>query len=153
MDSLTARFYRDVFLPYVDFLKAKYRFHRRFSHAKRVWEDRLNAKELVNGPYLEKSQVYRDGVSLDEMSLHEGTKQTIRKRLGERSLWRHQTDALQLVLGGRNTVVANLFCEHGRVRRAAASCRIFDQHFLMNQVFDVAQGSVGRAFGELRPLR
>lgn len=106
MDSLTARFQRDVFLPYVDFLKAKYRFHRTFSHAKRVWEERLAAKELVNGPYLEKSQIYKDGLSLDELPLHESTKQTIRKRLGERSLWKHQTDALQLILSGRNTVVA-----------------------------------------------
>ena len=106
MDSLTARFQKEVFLPYVDFLKAKYRFHRTFAHAKRIWEERLTAKELVNGPYLEKSQVYKEGTSLNELPLHEKTRETIRKRLGERLLWKHQTDALQLILGGKNAVVA-----------------------------------------------
>jgi RAD3-like DEAD/DEAH box helicase/helicase-like protein/uncharacterized protein DUF1998 len=106
MDSLTARFHKEVFLPYVDLMKAKYRFHRAFGHAKTVWEERLTAKELVNGPYLEKSQVYKEGVALDQLSLHEKTKATIRKRLGDRALWKHQTDALQLVLDGRNAVIA-----------------------------------------------
>lgn len=106
MDSLTARFQKEVFLPYVDFLKAKYRFHRTFSHAKHIWEERLTAKELVNGPYLEKSQVYEEGISLNDLPLHEKTRETIRRRLGERPLWKHQTDALQLILGGMNTVVA-----------------------------------------------
>lgn len=106
MDSLTARFQKEVFLPYVDFLKAKYRFHRTFAHAKRIWEERLTAEELVNGPYLEKSQVYKEGIDLNELPLHEKTRETVRKRLGERSLWKHQTDALQLVLGGKNAVVA-----------------------------------------------
>jgi ATP-dependent helicase YprA (DUF1998 family) len=106
MDSLTARFHKEVFLPYVDLMKAKYRFHRAFGHAKTVWEERLTAKELVNGPYLEKSQVYKEGAALDQLSLHEKTKATIRKRLGDRALWKHQTDALQLVLDGRNAVIA-----------------------------------------------
>jgi DEAD/DEAH box helicase/Helicase conserved C-terminal domain len=106
MDSLTARFHKDVFLPYVELLKAKYRFHRAFGHAKNIWEERLTAKELVNGPYLEKSQVYKEGAALDQLPLHEKTKATIRKRLGERTLWKHQTDALQLVLNGKNTVIA-----------------------------------------------
>ncbi len=48
MDSLTARFHKEVFLPYLDLMKAKYRFHRAFGHAKTVWEERLTAKELVN---------------------------------------------------------------------------------------------------------
>jgi RAD3-like DEAD/DEAH box helicase/helicase-like protein/uncharacterized protein DUF1998 len=106
MDSLAARFHSEVFLPYVDLLKAKYRFHSAFEHARRVWEERLTAKELVNGPYLEKSQVYKPGMTLDALALHEGTKATIRKRLGERVLWKHQTDALQLVLNGKNAVIA-----------------------------------------------
>jgi hypothetical protein len=106
MDSLTARFHKEVFLPYVELLKAKYRFHRAFGHAKCIWEERLTAKELVNGPYLEKSQVYKEGAALDELPLHEMTKATIRKRLGERTLWKHQTDALQLVLNGKNAVIA-----------------------------------------------
>jgi len=106
MDSLTARFHKEVFLPYVELLKAKYRFHPAFEHAKCTWEERLSAKELVNGPYLEKSQVYEEGAALDALPLREGTKATIRKRLGERGLWRHQTDALQLILNGKNAVIA-----------------------------------------------
>jgi hypothetical protein len=43
-------------------------------------------KELVNGPYLEKSQVYKEGAALERLSLHEKTKATIRKRLGDRAL-------------------------------------------------------------------
>jgi len=106
MDSLTARFHNEVFLPYVDLMKAKYRFHSAFGHARAIWEAKLTAKELVNGPYLEKSQVYKEGAELDKLSLHEKTKATIRKRLGDRALWKHQTDALQLVLGGKNAVIA-----------------------------------------------
>lgn len=106
MDSLTARFHKEVFLPYVELLKAKYRFHPAFEHAKCTWEDRLTAKELVNGPYVEKSQVYEEGAALDALPLHEGTKATIRRRLGERGLWKHQTDALQLILKGKNAVIA-----------------------------------------------
>jgi hypothetical protein len=106
MDSLTARFQKEVFLPYVDFLKAKYRFHQAFAHAKRVWEERLTSRELVNGPYLEKSLVYQEGISPNELPLHEKTRETIRKRLGGRTLWKHQTDALQLILRGKNAVVA-----------------------------------------------
>lgn len=106
MDSLTARFHKEVFLPYVDLMKAKYRFHCAFGHARAIWEERLTAKELVNGPYLEKSQVYKEGAELNELSLHEKTKATIRKRLGDHALWKHQTDALQLVLGGKNAVIA-----------------------------------------------
>ena len=106
MDSLTARFHKDVFLPYLELMKAKYRFHRAFEHAKKIWEERLSAKELVNGPYLEKSQVYKEGADLNELSLHEKTRATIRKRLGDRPLWKHQTEAIQLVLGGKNAVIA-----------------------------------------------
>ena len=106
MDSLTTRFQEEVFSPYVDFLKAKYRFHRTFAHAKRVWEERLTSRELVNGPYLEKAQVYQEGISPNELPLHGKTRETIRKRLGGRPLWKHQTDALQLILSGKNAVVA-----------------------------------------------
>jgi ATP-dependent helicase YprA (DUF1998 family) len=106
MDSLTARFHTDVFLPYVELLKAKYRFHHDFEHAKRTWEESLTAKELVNGPYLEKSQIYKEGAALDALPLHEGTKATIRKRLEKRGLWKHQTDALQLILNSKNAVIA-----------------------------------------------
>jgi ATP-dependent helicase YprA (DUF1998 family) len=106
MDSLTARFETKVFSPYLDLLKSGYRFHPVFAHAKRIWEEKLTATELVNGPYLEKSQIYQEGFALDELPLQDKTKATIRKRLGERELWRHQTDALQLILSGMNAAIA-----------------------------------------------
>jgi ATP-dependent helicase YprA (DUF1998 family) len=106
MDSLTTRFQNEVFRPYLDLLKAEYRFHPSFDHARQMWEAKLTADELVNGPYLEKSQIYQEGELLSALSLHESTKATIVKQLGERRLWRHQTDALQLILKGNNAVIA-----------------------------------------------
>lgn len=99
MDSLTARFNKEVFSPYLDLLKAEYRFHPQFAHAKQMWEERLTMKELVRGPYLEKSQMYAPGEPLAELPLHEKTLATIRKRLGGRPLYKHQTDALNLRIG------------------------------------------------------
>jgi hypothetical protein len=106
MDSLTTRFYDEVFSPYLDLLKAEYRFHPKFEHAKRGWEESLTMKELVNGPYLEKSQMYAPGDPLDTLPLHTKTVETVRERLGGRSLYKHQTDALKLVLGEKNAVIA-----------------------------------------------
>ena len=106
MDSLTARFQREVFLPYLDLLKTGYRFHPVFDQAKKMWEEKLTADELVHGPYLEKSHIYQEGVSLEELPLHEKTKKTIQKRLGGRNLWKHQTDAVRLILDDANTVIA-----------------------------------------------
>lgn len=54
MDSLTARFQKEVFLPYLELLKSGYRFHRIFEQAKKAWEAKLTAEELIHGPYLEK---------------------------------------------------------------------------------------------------
>jgi len=106
MESLNTRFEKEVFTPYRDLLKAEYRIHEQFKHAKRIWEEKLTMKELVNGPYLEKSQMYAPGESLDQLQLHENTKATISKRLGGRSLYKHQTDALKLILFGQNAVIA-----------------------------------------------
>lgn len=106
MDSLTARFDREVFLPYLELLKAQYRFHPVFVDAKRAWEEKLTAQELVNGPYLEKSQIYQDGKPLDAVGLHEKTTATIHKRLSGRPLWKHQTNALELLLSGKNAVIS-----------------------------------------------
>ncbi|MFQ5676540.1 MAG: DEAD/DEAH box helicase, partial [bacterium] len=106
MDSLTARFQKEVFFPYLELLKAQYRFHPIFVAAKKIWEEKLTAQELVNGPYLEKSQIYKDGKPLDALGLHENTASTIRQRLGRRPLWKHQTDALELLLSGTNAVIS-----------------------------------------------
>ena len=106
MDSLTTRFQKEVFKPYLDLLKAEYRFHPSFDHARQMWEAKLTPDELVNGPYLEKSQIYQEGEPLSALPLQESTKATILKRLAGRSLWSHQTEALQLVLNGNNAVIA-----------------------------------------------
>lgn len=106
MDSLTTRFEAEVFSPYLDLLKAEYRFHPQFEHAKRIWEESLTIRELVNGPYLEKSQMYAPGDPLDALPLHAKTVETVRERLGGRSLYKHQTEALKLVLAGKNAVIA-----------------------------------------------
>ncbi len=106
MDSLTARFNTEVFGPYLALLKAQYRFHSQFSHAKQMWEQRLTMEELIRGPYLEKAQIYAEGEPLDKISLHEKTRATIKTRLGGRSLYRHQTDALKLLLAGENSIIA-----------------------------------------------
>lgn len=100
MESLTTRFHKEVFLPYLELLKAQYRIHPAFDHAKQTWEAKLSAQELVNGPYLEKAQNYGPGALLESLSLHPKTIETIRQRLSGHGLWKHQTDALRLLLAG-----------------------------------------------------
>src|SRR5262249_37781222 len=97
MRSLTARFYDEVFIPYLGLLKAEYRFHPTFTYAKQIWEEKLTVPELVNGPYLEKTQSYASE-PVDNLPLHPKTLATIRKKLGERDLYTHQAEALKLVL-------------------------------------------------------
>ncbi|MBL8203987.1 MAG: DEAD/DEAH box helicase [Blastocatellia bacterium] len=106
MESLTTRFEKEVFNPYVEFLRSTYRIHPDFAHVKKAWEEKLTMQELVNGPYLEKSQMYAPGDGLDTMFLHEKTRVTINHRLSGRSLYKHQTDALKLILNGQNAVIA-----------------------------------------------
>lgn len=107
MDSLTKRFTNEVFNPYIELLRAEYRFfHPIFDYAKEVWEEKLTEEELVNGPYLEKSQIYAPGEDLDSLPLHSKTIDTIRNRLNGRHLYRHQTDALKLLLNDKNAVIA-----------------------------------------------
>jgi hypothetical protein len=90
MDSLTTRFQKQVFEPYLDLLKAEYRIHPTFDHARQMWEAKLTADELVNGPYLEKSQIYQEGEPLSGLPLHESTKATVLKRLAGRSAYSAQ---------------------------------------------------------------
>lgn len=104
MESLTSRFHKEVFLPYLDLLKAQYRIHPIFHHAKKTWEAKLTELELVNGPYLEKAQIYASGEPLESLALHKRTIETI--RTFRPRLWKHQTDALKLLLAGKNAVIA-----------------------------------------------
>jgi hypothetical protein len=106
VESITDRFRNDVFKPYVELLKSKYRFHPRFQNAKTIWEKKLTYEELVNGPFLEKSEIYKEGISLNDLDLHIKTKDTIRKILGKRQLWEHQTEALKRILKKENAVIA-----------------------------------------------
>lgn len=107
MEPLTSRFTNEVFKPYLGLLKSNYRFHRKFDHARLSWEDKLTEKELVRGPFLEKSQSYQKGEPLENLGLCPQTSATIRSRLGkEGRLYQHQTEALDLVLAGKNALIA-----------------------------------------------
>ena len=107
MEPLTSRFKKEVFDPYVGLLKSNYRFHRKFEHARRSWEDKLTEKELVRGPFLEKAQIYEKGEPLGDLGLHHQTVKTIRTQFdGECNLYKHQTEALRLVLDGQNALIA-----------------------------------------------
>lgn len=106
MDSLSTRFEQDVFESYLEFLRSEYRLHPQFAYARQIWEEKLTKQELVNGPYLEKSQMYAPGERLELLSLHPKTMDAIRRRLKGRALYKHQTDALKLILDGKNAVIA-----------------------------------------------
>ena len=106
MEPLTSRFKKEVFDPYVELLKSNYRFHRKFEYARRSWEGKLTEQELVRGPFLEKSQSYKKGEPLDNLGLHHRTVETIQSRLGNSNLYKHQTEALRLVLDGQNALIA-----------------------------------------------
>ena len=107
MEPLTIRFTNEVFKPYLGLLKSNYRFHRKFEHARRSWEDKLTEKGLVRGPFLEKSQSYKKGEPLENLGLHHQTSATIQSRLGkEGKLYQHQTESLGLVLAGKNALIA-----------------------------------------------
>jgi ATP-dependent helicase YprA (DUF1998 family) len=100
------RFHKEVFEPYLDFLHVRYRFHSDYEHARRIWEAKLSAAELINGPYLEKAQSYRTGDPIESLGLHLETAETIKIKLKGRSLWKHQTEAIKRILAGKNTIIA-----------------------------------------------
>ncbi|MCP9495655.1 MAG: DEAD/DEAH box helicase [Pyrinomonadaceae bacterium MAG19_C2-C3] len=106
MKSLGERFEREVFNPYCELLKAEYRFNEKFAHAKQVWSEKLTMNELVNGAFLEKSQIYAAGEAVETLPLQAETRGTINRKLSGRNLYRHQTDAIKQILRGENTVVA-----------------------------------------------
>jgi len=106
MKSLGERFEAEVFNPYCELLKAEYRFNQKFKHAETTWGEKLTMSELVNGAFLEKSQIYQTGESIETLPLQEETRGTINRKLNGRNLYRHQTDAIKQILRGENTVVA-----------------------------------------------
>ena len=105
MESLTKRFDGEVFQPYLELLKSGYRFHRAFDHARQCWSQGLTHSE-INGPFLERALTYAPGEALEELGLDARSAETIRKRLGGRGLYLHQTTALQLVLHNKNAIIA-----------------------------------------------
>lgn len=106
MKSLGERFEAEVFNPYCELLKAEYRFNQKFKHAETTWGEKLTMSELVNGAFLEKSQIYQTGESIETLPLQEETRGTINRKLNGRNLYRHQTDAIKQILRGENTVIA-----------------------------------------------
>ncbi len=106
MESLTKRFDREVFQPYVGLLKSGYRIHDAFAQARRCWAQGLTHSELVNGPYLERALAYAPGSPIEELGLNAQTVETIRTRLAGRGLYEHQTVALKLILQGKNAIIA-----------------------------------------------
>ena len=106
MDSLASRFKRDVLDLYVGLVQARYRFHPSFAHAEIQWRDQLSPGAMVNGPYLERSQVYKQGECLTDLPLDERTQKTIDERLSGRPLWSHQSRAVRAILAGESTVIA-----------------------------------------------
>ena len=106
MDSLLKRFQIEVLDRYVDLMRAKYRFHPSFRYAEELWGAKLKRESLVNGPYLERSQNYKQGESLADLPLHDSTRKTIDDRLRGRPLWSHQSTAVRAVLNGDSTVIA-----------------------------------------------
>ena len=106
MEPLTTRFTNEVFTPYLGLLKSNYRFHRVFGHARQSWEGKLTARELVHGPFLEKSQTYAPGEPIEKIALHERTVKTVIAHLAGRGLYEHQTTAIRLILSRENAIVA-----------------------------------------------
>ena len=106
MDSLAARFEKDVFGTYTDLLKAQFRIHPTFSFVREVWDRELSMERLANGPFLERAQLYAPGEDVRKLGLHPDALRAIETKLQGRSLYRHQTDALRQVLAGQNVVVA-----------------------------------------------
>jgi len=106
MDSLINRFRKDVLDRYVELVQAKYRFHPNFQHVEALWKTQLSQESLVNGPYLERSQNYKQGEGLAELPLNDFTRQTVGRLLSNRPLWSHQCTAIRAVLSGKSTVIA-----------------------------------------------
>src|SRR4029453_12870445 len=98
MDSLPARFRKEVFDPYLDLLRAEFRIHRNFNFIREIWERELSMEQLSNGPFLERAQLYMVGDKPELLGLHPDALHAIETKLQGRSLYKHQSDALRLII-------------------------------------------------------
>jgi hypothetical protein len=105
MESLPTRFRKEVFEPYLDLLRAEFRIHPAFSFVRETWERELSMGQLVNGPFLERAQLYASGEDLTALNLHRDTLRAVEAKLQNRKLYKHQSDALQLLIAERQNVV------------------------------------------------
>src|SRR5262249_1588357 len=104
MESLPKRFRKDVFEPYLDLLRAEFRIHPTFGFIREMWERDLSMGELVNGPFLERAQLYAPGEDVAGLDLHPDTLRAIQNKLEGRPLYKHQTDALRLVIAEQENI-------------------------------------------------
>ena len=105
MDSLPARFSKEVFDPYLDLLRAEFRIHRNFGFIREIWERDLSMERLANGPFLERAQLYMPGENPATLGLHDDALRAIEAKLQGRGLYKHQSDALRLVIQKQQNVV------------------------------------------------
>jgi ATP-dependent helicase YprA (DUF1998 family) len=103
--SLVERFETDVFGPYIDLLRSDYRFHDRFALAQRAWEEQLTFDALVRGPYVEGAYLYASGRPLGELALAPQTLRSVTAKMGSRVPYQHQSQAIEMLLGGHNALV------------------------------------------------
>lgn len=107
MDPLNTRFNREVVSNFTAMLRSQYQVHPRFQGIKEQWHSFLrNPAQLINGPFLEAATSYEQGDSLEALPLAEATRKTILDVMGGHPLYKHQSDALKLVLDGQNVVIA-----------------------------------------------
>lgn len=109
MEPLIKRFQDEVVGGYVELLRSQYRIHPQFDGIRKQWNEWLESpKQLVNGPYLEAASNYALGDPLETLSLNAATKETVNRAMHGRCLYKHQSDALRLLLppNRKNVVVA-----------------------------------------------
>ena len=106
MDSLPARFEKEVFGTYTDLLKAQFRIHPAFSFIREVWDHELSMQRLAHGPFLERAQLYAAGEDIHSLGLHPDAIRAVEAKLQGRGLYSHQTEAIRRVLTGENVIVA-----------------------------------------------
>ena len=117
MDSLTTRFDREVVANFTALLRSQYQVHPRFDGIRQQWEDFLqNPAQLINGPFLEAASSFAPGEPLDVLPLAEAARQTISSVMGGRPLYKHQSDALKLILGESKNVVVATGTSSGKTR-------------------------------------